>query len=262
MATKMVLIHGAFVDSRSWERFVPFFESRGYDVIAPEWPRSIEGVRERDEHLAGMGVAEIVEHYRGIVEKLADPPVLVGHSFGGLFVELLLSRGLGIAGVALDPAPPKGVLGIAFSEFKALSPVLLHPSKAADVVTLTAEQFDYGFTNTFGPEVAAEAYERYAVPETGRIFFQGAFANFELHSPLEVDYAKGDRAPLLITAGAQDHIVPPSVAHEAYERYVKSPARTDYVEFPGMPHLLMVAPGWERVAEYVAGWLDDVLPKA
>jgi pimeloyl-ACP methyl ester carboxylesterase len=257
----MVLIHGAFVDSTSWETFIPFFEARGYDVTAPEWPRKTTGAPQQPEGLAGLGVAEIVDHYQGIVSSLPDPPVLVGHSFGGLFVELLLSRGLGLAGVALDPAPPKGVLGIAYSEFKALSPVLLHPSKSHGVVTLTPEQFGFGFTNTFAPEEAAKAYERYAVPETGRIFFQGAFANFELHSPLEVDYWKADRAPLLITSGEKDNIVPPSVCREAYKRYAKSPARTDFVEFPGMPHLLMVAPGWERVAEYVAGWLERVLPR-
>jgi pimeloyl-ACP methyl ester carboxylesterase len=262
MPTKMVLIHGAFVDSTSWDTFVPFFEARDYEVIAPEWPRKSTGAHEAPGDLAGLGVAEIVDHYQDIVASLPEPPVLVGHSFGGLFVELLLGRGLGLAGVALDPAPPKGVLGIAYSEFKALSPVLLHPSKSHGVVKLTPEQFDYGFTNTFPPDAAARAYTKYAVPETGRIFFQGAFANFELHSPLEVDYAKADRAPLLITAGEKDNIVPPSVAREAYEKYAKSPARTDFVEFPGMPHLLMVAPGWERVADYVAAWLEQVLPKA
>jgi alpha-beta hydrolase superfamily lysophospholipase len=139
---------------------------------------------------------------------------------------------------------------------------LLHPSKRAGVVQLTAEQFNYGFTNTFPPEAAAAAYERYAVPETGRIFFEGALANFELHSPLAVDYAKADRAPLLITAGGSDHIVPPAISHAAFEKYRASSARTDYVEFPEMPHLLMVAPGWEKVAGYVAGWLADALPAA
>jgi pimeloyl-ACP methyl ester carboxylesterase len=260
MATTIVLIHGAFVDSTSWEQFVPFFQDLGYEVVAPEWPRKSAETRGGTEGLAGLGVAEIVAHYQSIVEALPDPPVLIGHSFGGLFVELLLNRGLGLAGVALDPAPPRGVLRIAFSEFKSVSPALLHPSTRKGVVTLTPEQFNYGFTNTFPPDAAAAAYERYAVPETGRIFFEGALANYEMHSPIEIDYAKPDRAPLLITAGEKDNTIPPSIARSAYEKYQKSPARTDFVEFPDVPHLLMVAPGWERVAKYVAGWLEESLP--
>ncbi len=257
MATKMVLIHGAFLNSKCWEKFMPYFEKRGYDVSAPEWPRKEAG-EEGAEELAGLGVAEIVDHYRQIVQDMSEPSVLMGHSFGGLFVELLLNRGLGRAGVALDPAPPKGVLRIAYSELKAASPALLHPSTRRGVVTLTPEEFNYGFTNTFSREEAEKAYERYNVPETGRIIFEGALANFEMHSPVEVDYEKPDRAPLLMTAGEKDHTVPPAVVKSAYEKYRRSPARTDFVEFPDMPHLLTVAPGWERVAEYAARWLDEV----
>ena len=123
MATKMVFIHGAFLNARSWEDFERFFGDRGYDVMAPEWPRRpvTEG---REEELRGFGVAEIVDHYHQMIDALPDPPVIVGHSFGGLFTEILLDRGFGLAGVALDPAPPKGVLRIAYSELKVASPAL------------------------------------------------------------------------------------------------------------------------------------------
>ena len=181
-----MLIHGAWLSARSWETFAEYFENRGFAVTAPEWPRKhgdVEQLRDEAEELAGLGLNEIVDHYAALIRELDEPPVLVGHSFGGLIVELLLDRGLGRAGVALSPAPPKGILVLPFSSLKAASPALAHPSKRSGVVTLTLEEFTYGFVNTFSEEDAAAAYERYAVPETGRIFYEAGFANFALHPP-------------------------------------------------------------------------------
>jgi alpha-beta hydrolase superfamily lysophospholipase len=185
--------------------------------------------------------------------------VLIGHSFGGLVVELLLDRGLGRAGVAMSPAPPKGILRLPFSQLKAASPALAHPSKRHGVVTLTLDEFTYAFVNTSTPEDAAAAYERYAVPETGQILFEAGFANFHLHAPSEVHFSNDDRAPLLIVGADQDHTVPASVARMQAEKYEKSSARTEYLEFEGRPHLMMVGEGWEDVAAAIDGWLRDVL---
>src|SRR5204863_8156259 len=124
----------------------------------------------------------------GLIKEIAESPVLVGHSFGGLIVWLLLDRGLGRAGVAMSPAPPKGILKLPFSMLKAASPALAHPSKWHGVVTLTPEEFAYGFVNTFTPEKAKEAYDRYCVPETGQIFYEAGFANFHPHPPTEVHF--------------------------------------------------------------------------
>lgn len=261
MTARMLLIHGAFLNADSWEDFEKFFSDIGFEVMAPEWPRKPVSQGHEGE-LAGLGVAEIVDHYQRIVEGFEEPPVIVGHSFGGLFAEILLSRGFGVAGVALDPAPPKGVMRIALSEFRVASPALLHLSKRAGVIDLTPGQFDYGFTNTWPDDAEKRsAYERYNVPETGRIFFEGALANFQMDSPVEVDYGKGDRAPLLMTAGEHDHTVPPAVVRSAYEKYRKqSSARTDLVEFAGRSHLLMAGPGWHEVAEYISRWLEQVVP--
>ena len=125
-------------------------------------------------------------------------------------------------------------------------------------MTLTFDQFNYGFTNTWSEEDARAAYERYAVPETGRIFFQDGLANFAWNSPAEVDYAKSDRAPLLITVAEHDHTVPPAVARANFKKYGKSEAMTDFVEFPNRSHLLVTGEGWEEVASSVSGWLDGV----
>jgi alpha-beta hydrolase superfamily lysophospholipase len=258
----LMLIHGAWLSSRSWETFADYFGKRGFAVSAPEWPRKegdVEELREEAEELKGLGITEIVDHYEEQIRALDDPPVLIGHSFGGLIVELLLDRGLGRAGVAISPAPPKGILVLPFSSLKAAAPALAHPSKRNGIVTLSLEEFTYGFVNTFSPEEAAAAYERYAVPETGRIFYEAGLANFHLNPPTEVHFKNGERAPLLIVGLGEDNTVPASLSRKQYEKYERSPAKTEFVEFEGRPHLAMAAAGWDEVAASIDSWLDGVL---
>ena len=258
----MILIHGAWLSARSWENFVDYFGKRGFDVSAPEWPRKhgdVEELRGEAEELEGLGVNEIVDHYQGLIRELDHSPVLIGHSYGGLFVELLLDRGLGRAGVAMSPAPPKGILKLPLATLKSASPALAHPSKRHGVVTLTPEEFTYSFVNTFSPEDAAAAYERYAVPETGQIFYEAGFANFHLHPPTEVHFKNADRAPLLIVGAENDQTVPASLSKAQFKRYERSPASTDYIELEGRPHLVMAGEGWEEAAAAIDGWLGGVL---
>ena len=258
----LVLIHGAWLTSSSWENFSEHFADRGFAVSTPEWPRKqgdVAKLRERQDDIKGLGLTEIVDHYEALIRALPQPPVLIGHSFGGLIVELLLDRGLGRAGVAMSPAPPRGILVLPFSSLKAAAPALAHPSKWHGVVPLTLEEFTYAFVNTFSPENAAAAYERYAVPETGQIFYEAGFANFHLHPPTEVHFNNGDRAPLLIVGAEKDHTVPASLSHKQYEKYEKSPAQTDYLQFADRPHLMMVAERWEEIAAGIENWLGGVL---
>ena len=260
--TPLMLIHGAWLSARSWENYADYFGRRGFAVSAPEWPRKhgdVEEMRESSEESAGLGVREIVEHYEGLIGELDGPPVLIGHSYGGLFVELLLDRGLGRAGVAMSPAPAKGILALPLSTLNAGAPALGHPSKWHGVVTLTLQEFTYAFVNTFSAEDAAAAYERYAVPETGQILYEAGFANFHLHPPTEVHFKNAERAPLLLLGASEDHTVPASLTKAAYRRYEHSQARTDYLEFEGRPHLHMVASDWQEVAEGIDSWLDGVL---
>jgi len=258
----VMFIHGAWLSARSWDNYADFFGKRGFAVSAPEWPRKhgdVEEIRETAEESAGLGVQEIVDHYAALIGELDQPPVLIGHSYGGLFVELLLDRGLGRAGVAISPAPAKGILALPFSTLKAGAPALAHPSKWHGVVTLTPEEFTYAFVNTFSEQDAASAYERYAVPETGQIFYEAGFANFHLHPPTELHFKNAERAPLLLVGATKDHTVPASLTKAAYKRYEHSPARTDYLEFQGRPHFHMVAPDWQEVAEAIGSWLEGVL---
>jgi pimeloyl-ACP methyl ester carboxylesterase len=265
MSDHIVFIHGAWLASNSWDDFAAFFSERGYATLAPEWPRKVGDVadlRASADDLAGLGVQEIVDHYAAIIGELPEPPVIIGHSFGGLITQILNGQGLGRAAVAMDPAAPKGIRRVPVSSLRAAAPAIAHPSKRRGVVELDFEQFNYAFTNTWDEPEARAAFERYAVPETGRIFFEDGFANFTPHAATEVDFGRADRGPLLLTVGEHDHTVPPVVARENFHKYRDSVATTDFVEFPGRSHLLMTGPGWEEVADYIADWLDRVLRPA
>jgi alpha-beta hydrolase superfamily lysophospholipase len=262
--TPVMFIHGAWLSSGSWENFATYFGSRGYEVSAPEWPRKegdVDKLREDAEAIEGLGLTEIVDHYEKQIRARSEPPVLIGHSFGGLIVELLLDRGLGRAGVAMSPAPPKGILVLPFSSLKAAAPALAHPSRWHGLVPLTLEEFTYGFVNTFSPEDAKAAYEKYAVPETGQIFYEAGFANFHLHPPTELDFKRDTRAPLLIVGATKDNTVPASLSHKQYEKYEKSDAQTEYIEFEDRPHLMMAAEGWEEIAAEIEAWIARVLER-
>jgi pimeloyl-ACP methyl ester carboxylesterase len=258
-APPIVLIHGLWLTPLSWEGWKERFEARGRRVLAPAWPcmqEDIEDVRRDPSPMNGLGVAEIVDHYEGIVRGLDRPPVIMGHSFGGLVTELLLDRGLGAAGVALSPAPVKGVLRLPLAQLRSALPVLGNPANRKRTVELTPKQFHYAFTNTMDDDDAKAAYERYHVPGTGRVIFQAAVANFNPKAPTKVDFHNEDRPPLLVVGNSEDHTVPASVSREGAKRLGKSGAVVDYKEFEGRPHFTAGAPGWEAVADYALDWAD------
>jgi pimeloyl-ACP methyl ester carboxylesterase len=257
-APPIVLVHGLWLTPRSWEGWKERFETRSRRVLAPAWPRmrgEVEDVRRDPSALNRLGLSEIVDHYEGLVRGLDRPPVIIGHSFGGLVTELLLDRGLGAAGVAISPAPVKGVLRLPPAQLRATLPVLANPANRNRTVELTPKQFHYNFTNTMAQDEAKAAYDRYQVPGPSRLIFQAAFANFNPRAANKVDFDKSDRPPLLVIGNDQDHTVPASVSKEAAKRLGKSGAVVDYKEFAGRPHFAG-SPGWEAVADYALDWAD------
>lgn len=262
MSKNIVFIHGAWLTSLSWEKFMSYFEQKGYSCSAPEWPYRDKSVAELKENtppeLAQIGAKELTDHYEGIIRAMIEPPILIGHSFGGLIVQQLLDRGVGSAGIALDSVAPEGVLALDWTVLKANSSVLFKWMGWEKVQTMTFPEFQYSFTNTFPEEEQHKYYERYVVPESGRIFFQIAFSQLDPHHAIRVNFKNNERMPLLLIAGEKDHLVPAHITKSNYEHYKHSTAQTDFYEFEGREHLLMAQDGWEEVAEYVANWLDQL----
>ncbi len=256
----IVLIHGLWVTALSWEHWARRYQARGYRMLAPNWPGMDGGVdrlRRDPSAIAGLGVTEIADHYDHIIRQLGRPPVIIGHCLGGLVVQILLDRGLGAAGVAINPAPARGVRKLPLSTPRAGFPVLRNPANRHRAVALTPRQFHYAFTNTLDQQQAAAVYERYHVPAPGRTIYQLSFANLTPHAATRVDFGNSLRVPLLLIAGGTDHVFPALVARSSLRQYRKSKAVTGYREFPGRSHYTIGEPGWEQVADHTLRWAMD-----
>jgi pimeloyl-ACP methyl ester carboxylesterase len=256
-ANSIVLIHGLWMTALSWEHWVRHYEAKGYRVLARSWPGmdiSIDDLRRDPSSIATLGIGEIVEHYEKIIRGLDFAPIVIGHSFGGLITQILLDRGLGAAGVAIAPAPVKGIYFLPFSTLKVSFPALSNPANNHRAMPLTPEQFHYAFTNNLSEEESLAVYNRYAVPGPDHVLFQAAFANFNPHAASAVDFENDRRAPLLLISGGKDHVSPASVVEANFRLYGKSKAVTEYREFPERTHYTLGQSGWEDVADYALEW--------
>jgi pimeloyl-ACP methyl ester carboxylesterase len=263
MATKtnpVVFIHGLWVHSSAWQPWMDLFAERGYAVSAPGWPGDADTVaatRENAAALDDVGIAQIVEHYAGLIGTPEVKPVIVGHSFGGLIAQELLAKGLAAAAVAIDPAPIKGVTALPIAQLRSAFPVLGNPANKHRTVSLNAKQFRYAFGNTLTEQESDDLHERWTIPGPGLPLFEDAAAAFSRHSPAAVDTHLADRGPLLLTSGTEDHTVPLKVTTQVYKLYADGPAVTEFHEFDGRGHSLTIDNGWRDVAEVTLNWLAE-----
>ena len=256
--TPVVFVHGLWLHASSWDPWVDFFKEAGYVPSAPGWPGdgdTVADTRDNPERVAGVGIEDVVEYYTGIIHSLPAKPVVIGHSFGGLIVQRLLGQDLAAAAVAIDPAPIQGVLYLPPSALKVASIALRKPANRKAAVSLTAEQFRYGFGNALPAQESADLYDKWTIPSPGKPLFEDAVANFTPKSPAKVNTRNKTRGPLLITAGGQDHTVPAAISMATRRLYHRSPAITDLREFPDRGHSLTIDHGWREVAQTVLDWL-------
>jgi pimeloyl-ACP methyl ester carboxylesterase len=252
----VVLVHGFWVTPRSWEQWIGHYEARGYRVLAPAYPGfevEVEALNADPSPIEALTVPAIVEHLEAVIGALESPPIIMGHSAGGAFTQILLDHGFGAAGVAINSAPTEGVAVVPLSQVRASFPVLKNPANRHRAVGFTHEQWHYAFTNTFSEERSRELYERYHVPASGAIFWGSALANIHPgHQDTYVDYHNDARAPLLFISGTEDHLMPPKI-QQSNARHYKSDTVTEIMQFEG-PHLLPSKDGWEAVADYALEW--------
>ncbi|HEX7278226.1 MAG TPA: alpha/beta hydrolase, partial [Solirubrobacterales bacterium] len=207
--------------------------------------------------LEALTVEGILEHLESVVAPLEQPPILIGHSAGGVFTQLLLDRGFGAAAVAINSAPTEGVRVLPPSQLKATFSILSHPSTRHEAVPLTPEQWHYAFATTLDEEGSRELYDRYHVPASGAIFWESVLANVKPgHQATHVDYHNDERAPLLFMTGSEDNLMPPGIQHSNAKHY-KSDTVTEVVDFEGRDHATIATPGWEEVADRALSWARE-----
>ena len=260
----IVLIHGLFLNRSSWDGWIERFSARGFRVLAPGWPGldgTVAELRADPAPLTELSIAKVLDHYDSFIRTLDSKPIVVGHSFGGLFAQLLAYRDLASAAVGIDPTAPAGVFTLPFSTLKASAPVLSNPLNVGRATMLTAAQFHFAFTNTVSEQESQSLYDAYAIPCANRVLFEGAFENFLPQSPARIE-VKADRSPILLIAGGSDHLVTPEYTRANFQLIDQSPAITGYKEFAGRPHFTGHVTGWETVADFTLDWALAPAPLA
>ena len=253
----VVLIHGMWMTPHSWEQWIYHYGDRGYYVVAPGWPgvdKAPEAIRGEPSALKGLGIRECVDHYDQIIRGLDRPPIIIGHSFGGLFTQLLLDRGLGAAGVAIGTAPPKGVIALPLSTLRAGLPGLKNPFNRNGLAQLSPEQFRWRFTNTLSRDESDAIYREQYIPGTNRAFFQAAVSNMVPGSPAKITFRNPARAPLLLIVGGEDHISPPALNNTVFKLQRRAPSATEMKVYPDRTHFTAGMDGWEVVADDALNW--------
>jgi pimeloyl-ACP methyl ester carboxylesterase len=249
----IVFIHGMYMNPLCWEGWVDTFSARGYTCLAPAWPGRDQPVEllcqnHPDPQLGQLTLSNVLDHYTGVIKKLDEKPVIIGHSMGALAVQLLLQKDLAAAGVAIDSAPPMGVITTKWSFLKSNWPHITPFASQSSPIEMTFERFQYTFVNGLPLVEQRAAYDRYVVPESRRVPRESLTARVDFKKP---------HAPLLLIAGSADHIIPASLNRSNYARYKKSPSVTGFKEFPGRTHFTIGQNGWEEVAGYILAWLND-----
>ena len=254
-SNSIVFIHGMFVTPLCWEAWIDYFQTRGYTCAAPAWPgrdKPIETLRANhpDPQLGRLTLGDIVEHYASHIKTLGEKPILIGHSMGGLVVQILLQPDVAAAGVAIDSAPPVGVFTTQWSFIKSNWPTISPLVSKSQPYYMPFEHFQYTFVHTLSLEEQRAAYDKHVVPESRRV------ARGPLSGTGRIDFEK-QRPPLLLIAGSEDHIIPAALNKSNYEKYKGSSSVTGFREFPGRTHFIIGQKNWEEVADYVLSWLKE-----
>ncbi len=250
----IVFIHGLFMNPTSWNKWIKFYEDKGYKCFAPAYPYHKGSPGELRKHidkkLGDLTFGEVIESLVAFLDKLSEKPILIGHSMGGLAVQKLIELDRGIAGICIDPAPPKGVFSFKWSFLKAnLSTI--NPLKGNSVCLPSVEWFHYAFCNTMNIEEAKIAYDKQVVPESRNI------PRSSTKNDGKIDFKK-PHSPLLIVAGEKDHLIPSSLNRKNFLAYKDKDSKTDFKEFPGRTHYICGQQNWEEVAEFINQWISKL----
>jgi pimeloyl-ACP methyl ester carboxylesterase len=261
--TPVVFIHGLWLLPSSWDRFAQLFEDAGYAPVTPSWPddpETIEEARANPDVFARKTIGQVADHTADIIGRLERKPAVMGHSTGGLLAQIIAGRGLSAATVAIDPGPFRGVLPLPVSTLRVTLPVVRNPLNRRRAVTLTFEQFKYGWANALGDEEARRLYDRYHVAAPGIALAQMADANLNPLSEARVDTKNPERGPLLVLEGEKDHTVAPAIAKATYKRQRRNKGVTEMQYVPNRGHALTIDDGWREVAERALAFVERFAP--
>jgi len=251
MSKTIIFIHGMFLNGKSWDHWVDYFGREGYNCSAPSWPLHAGDPAELRARIPqGLGtleLSEVVAYYAREIQALPDRPILVGHSVGGLIVQILVARGLASMGVCISSVAPNDMIALDWGLLKNTT-AITNPFKGHEPYEMSEEDFYQNFGNAMTEEQSEKAYRKYAMHESRQVMRDGLgrIARIDLDAP---------HVPLLFIAGDKDHIIPAKLNEKNAKAYQDPASITSFREFPGRGHFICGQPDWEEVASYVHDWI-------
>ncbi|PWG63942.1 alpha/beta hydrolase [Spiribacter halobius] len=244
--TPVVFVHGAFVGAWCWaEHFLDHFAAQGFHGVAPSLRG--HGGSEGAGQLQYAGINEFVADLERVVAGLdGPPPVLVGHSMGGLVVQRYLERYPATAAVLMASVPPSGLLPSTWRMLMS-DPLLFAQFGLMQGLGPRAVDLDVARRAVFSdhlPEPDLARYARYMQPESQR-------AIWEMSATAPARPWRVDQAPPMLVLGAEDDALFSVPEAEATARLWQA----DLAIVPGMAHAMMLEPGWDGVADRLVKWL-------
>jgi pimeloyl-ACP methyl ester carboxylesterase len=247
----IMFMHGMFLNPKSWEKWQDFFGRRGFETIAPAWPLHEGDPRELRHNVPpGLGELSLDAVISRMVEAAAPHKdvILVGHSVGGLLVQILVNRGIARLGVPICSIAPNGMLSFDWGFFRN-SAVITNPLKGDQPFPMDADGFHKNFGNTMPRSESDAAYEQYAMHESRNVLrdCMGDAGKVDVDRP---------HVPLLFVSADKDAIVPTELCAKNAKAYTHEKSRADYMEFKERGHYICGQSGWEEVATYIANWIE------
>jgi non-heme chloroperoxidase len=253
MHSPVVLIHGTNAGPWSMANFALCFEGKGWRCHSPAHRHHDRPAAEQETALVGLGIADYVEDLAALVEALGTPPILVGHSLGGVVAQQIAARGLARGIVLLNGSVNWGILPSTANE-RALGKLLMSagPFWEGTVLPDFETMARFGL-NKLAPEMQRTVFDRLG-PESGRVIFELFFWMFDENATTRIDYDRVS-CPVLVVSGDDDLAVSTATARQIAERH--GPNAT-FREFGGFGHYLTLEPEWRTIAEACAAWMAQV----
>jgi pimeloyl-ACP methyl ester carboxylesterase len=255
--TKTIMfISGPFVSHDYWEEWLTYFESRGYIVVAVPWLHkndSVKNLRTNDpcNKIGLITLSDLLCYYSEIIEKLQEKPILIGHSYGGLLVQLLVQKNLASAGICISSFPSSGFTALKFVFYRNLMKFSSSLFSKGATYFLTFRNWQKLLYNTDPLEEQKAKYEKFIIPES-----QKALRDLLLRNT-EVNY-KEKHVPLFFIAASEDRFVSSDLIYWNFKKYKNFQSITCYKKIEDQNHFLVLQRQWKKTAEIAADWLEKV----
>jgi pimeloyl-ACP methyl ester carboxylesterase len=244
----VLMIHGGFCGPWAWDEFAARFRAAGYDVTAPAL-RYHDGARPA---LATTSLLDYAADLEKQIAQMASPPILIGHSMGGLLAQMLAARRKVAAAILLAPTAPWGVPPSTLFEIGTAQSLMLRVGFWSMILEPDPKAAVAHSLDRLPEDRRKQVLEKLC-PESGRATFEALHWGLDMRRASEVDIRKVT-CPLLFLTGSGDRISPPGTVQRTAALYKNS----SFEIMPDMSHWLIGEPGWEAVCDRSLAWLASL----